>query len=69
MWNRGCGLGEEDWRWVEIKGVFTIGDGMPELVESWGISCGLGRCENGSVFVIKGFQAAHVYGGLLKQEQ
>lgn len=72
MWDRGCGLGKEDWRGVEIRGIFTIRDETPELVESWALFCRLESCDGGvvaSVFVIKGFQAALIYGGLLKQEQ
>lgn len=36
MRDGGCGLGEEDWRWVEIGGGFVIRVGMPELVEIGG---------------------------------
>lgn len=50
MWNRGCGVGEEDRCWVEIGGICVIRDGMPEVVENWGLSHGPGRRKNALVW-------------------
>lgn len=68
----GCGLGKENWCWVEIGRIFVVRDGVLEAVDNRGFSCELGRRKKGCVWhlysLLKIFKHLVFIGGLLNRD-
>jgi hypothetical protein len=69
---RGCCLGEEDWRWMEVGSVWGVGNKMSGTVKDRGPSRELRKCKSGRGLwrlyrLLRIFKQLKLMGGWLKQ--